>query len=194
MKKIMSVVLLVPQVAFCDNNYQNNLELWRAVGVCTDQGSFFRPSGEEQVLQALRNLGNPNTTNQTGNTVLYTALLNGCSEATILGLIQAGVDLKAKSSQGRAPLHAVAIAQKSNNPHAVIKLLLAYGAAVDPKDNNYKTPADFAVARCNKAALQAFIKQGAERTIKPADFENIAHCSSDEETKHLRATYYGQKS
>ena len=77
-------------------------------------------------------------------------------------LLDKGVDINAKSKDGRTPLHLAIAFDRSSGAVEMLKLLIASGADVNTRDKQGETPLHTAASAGNKDIVEALIGAGAD--------------------------------
>jgi len=100
---------------------------------------------------------NPNY-QQGGITAVHLAVLFG-SDNVLSRLVAAGGNVNTRDRSGRAPLHFACFAP--DGPKTV-RMLLEYGADLNPKDNVGSTPLDLAATVGEAQTVRALVSAGAQ--------------------------------
>lgn len=125
---------------------------------------------------------------------------NKCDESTVKSLIAVnGVDLNAKDTDGRTPLHYLAI--NSTADESLYKCYLESNCDINVQDNDGKTPLHFACEGTNDDAMAELLRYGADLNIEDDDGNTAlcdVGCQSEEPFYHIQkldiaGLYIGEK-
>ena len=94
-----------------------------------------------------------------GESILHLAALMG-HFGLVLYLLQKGIDVNTTNDKGQTPMHTV-VRLCENNISLTITMLVRNGANINQRDNENKTPLDYAFQDSNMDTIKALLKNGA---------------------------------
>jgi ankyrin repeat protein len=99
-----------------------------------------------------------NGTNVTDKNALFRRALNNGSESLILELLEHGIDINSRDSEGQTPLYFAIV----KNLTTVVNILIAKGADINARNNDGQTPLHKAVMHSRTIIVDLLLAKGVE--------------------------------